>query len=733
MRWKKSRQSAQDLEGISESNAINRSQKKGKSEKSPDEEDTQSNRPIHHRLPVLRELADEKRAPCGLGMNVRNANPNIICSGNCAFETVRKTLDTGGTNIYIPLLQRRYCWGRQVLSKFLKDVRAVSSANGDVSYRCARPHSFGRILTATREGRILLIDGQQRITTICLLLASLREALALSCEKEREDEKSGKGDKNEEKERLQNARKDAAHLQSKINNILFHSPVKRREAACAPSVVTVEAKGKPNGRVQEEDPVIPLPITISATISTKRRSSCNKHVKPRRRPRLTPSLDDRPAFMASVIPLKRAKGLALLKEIFLQRNRSSTNSANDLVSAPDSFHLHSATCTPSSSPHSIAVSKDRVSAAKAFFLSSILAIVEKEGGGSAVAVRLCRGIFFGLLNNCKILRFETQEEDLFCVYERLAFRAHALSYMHNPAPGMQLAEADLVKNFLLSFFVNEEDCIAAYTNLWIPMERIVVKSTTTGNIAASAEHDTKVSSAASSSPSSSSSSSSSSSKLKTAKKRRKAVAADDAAVGNRLDLLVNAYLAEKVRDDMDDGNAKENSNSPDREASSLSKNRMQQQKKAPSSHGGAVHFYQKSFPTYIALRRHVESLLQAENVNITAATPEHQQSNHTGDANGGGHKQKNRDIHSKAAEIKRECESVITDFDHHMLLKTVYAMRTQRVKRNQELQRMTAQVDDLIRRRIPITQRVRAYWAVVHTRGVISFLYDELRERENVG
>jgi len=384
-------------------------------------------------------------------MNVRNANPNIICTGECKFATVKQTLDTGSLNIYIPMFQRRYCWGAKVLRKFLKDVESVSSVDGNPAYKPVRPHSFGRILTSTREGRILLIDGQQRITTISILLASIRDALS-SC-------KLSAGSQEV---------KSAQELKVAINNVLFHDVMQR------PS---------------------------SSALASPRKI---------RRPRLTPSLDDRKAFLMAISPSKTF----------------------------DSDRLEG--------------SENHISRAKAMLYTSLKGRMAERGKDT---VKFLKGLFYGVLNNCKLLRFETKEEDLFCVFERLAFRAHALSFMHNAAPGMQLAEADLVKNFLLSFFSDERAKIAANRDLWIPMEREVVRATSKGGC-----QDVK-------------------------------------AVGNRLDLLMMAYFKEKAgtSDLMSKPLAKEKEN-----------------------HGGAVHYFQKSFPTYVALRRYVEGMLQAEAADVTS-------------------------------------------------------------------------------------------------------------------
>jgi len=317
------------------------------------------------------------------------------------------------------------------------------------------------------------VDGQQRLTTVCLLLASVRDAAAVALRRDSEDP---------------DACRAYQSLQADINGILF--------------------------------------ITLAGQSS-----------RVKRRPRLTPSLEDRAPFLNAISP-----------------GRSEDNAG------------------------SAATSDDHISRAKRFLLDALVDSAKRLEVISAI--RYFRGIFHGLADNCKILRFETKEEDLFCVYERLAFRAHMLRHMHNAAPGLQLAEADLVKNFVLSFF-DDGEAVAVYNRLWIPMERIVVARTST----CMANHEEK----------------------KGTRSKDKLVDKVQ-PVGNRLDLLVQAFLAnakatESEKSTDDDGFQKPNAKHP------------------PQNQGGAVHFCQDSFPTYIALRIFLEDILRKENVDITSVQP----------------------------------------------------------------------------------------------------------------
>ena len=85
------------------------------------------------------------------------------------------------TNIVVPVYQRQYRWDIGGCEKLLSDIRAV--ANEDGGHR----HFIGSILSGrdaaseadpdAESGDLILIDGQQRITTIMLLIAALHHAV----------------------------------------------------------------------------------------------------------------------------------------------------------------------------------------------------------------------------------------------------------------------------------------------------------------------------------------------------------------------------------------------------------------------------------------------------------------------------------------------------------------------------------------------------------------------------
>ncbi|WP_091234104.1 DUF262 domain-containing protein [Microbacterium sp. 3J1] len=79
------------------------------------------------------------------------------------------------TTIVVPVYQRQYRWDIGGCEQLLSDVRAV--ARQDASHR----HFIGSILSAADDSDadtdLVLIDGQQRLTTLMLLVAALRHAV----------------------------------------------------------------------------------------------------------------------------------------------------------------------------------------------------------------------------------------------------------------------------------------------------------------------------------------------------------------------------------------------------------------------------------------------------------------------------------------------------------------------------------------------------------------------------
>ncbi|MGB3732247.1 DUF262 domain-containing protein [Microbacterium sp.] len=82
-------------------------------------------------------------------------------------------LSAPSTNIVVPVYQRQYRWDIGACEKLLADVRTVAGGHGE------HRHFIGSILSAADAGGgdLVLIDGQQRITTVMLLIAALHHTI----------------------------------------------------------------------------------------------------------------------------------------------------------------------------------------------------------------------------------------------------------------------------------------------------------------------------------------------------------------------------------------------------------------------------------------------------------------------------------------------------------------------------------------------------------------------------
>ena len=83
-------------------------------------------------------------------------------------------LSAGAWTIIVPVYQRQYRWDIGACEQLLSDIRAVADLDDH------RMHFIGSILSSTTSGdrpELVLIDGQQRITTLMLLAAALQHAV----------------------------------------------------------------------------------------------------------------------------------------------------------------------------------------------------------------------------------------------------------------------------------------------------------------------------------------------------------------------------------------------------------------------------------------------------------------------------------------------------------------------------------------------------------------------------
>ncbi len=92
-----------------------------------------------------------------------------------ASQTKLRQLIEGTKQYVVPLFQRPYSWSERQWKMLWSDIREKAQHSD------ARPHFFGSIVTTPAKtvpegvGKFLLVDGQQRLTTIQIMLAALRD------------------------------------------------------------------------------------------------------------------------------------------------------------------------------------------------------------------------------------------------------------------------------------------------------------------------------------------------------------------------------------------------------------------------------------------------------------------------------------------------------------------------------------------------------------------------------
>jgi len=93
--------------------------------------------------------------------------------------SIHDVLSKNAVSFFIPPFQRAYAWGRPEIERFFYDVRRIIESELDSNQRDKLEHFFGTlVLKEETEGfstRWLIIDGQQRLTTVLLFLIALRD------------------------------------------------------------------------------------------------------------------------------------------------------------------------------------------------------------------------------------------------------------------------------------------------------------------------------------------------------------------------------------------------------------------------------------------------------------------------------------------------------------------------------------------------------------------------------
>src|SRR5215217_6874959 len=120
--------------------------------------------PLSPRRPAMRMAGTQEQT----AMTFTNVTADAVVT--------TEWLSTAGTTLVVPVYQRQYRWEIDGCERLLRDLRAVARTEA------GQTHFLGSILyTATSSGEDterMLVDGQQRVTTLMLLLAAIRDTLA---------------------------------------------------------------------------------------------------------------------------------------------------------------------------------------------------------------------------------------------------------------------------------------------------------------------------------------------------------------------------------------------------------------------------------------------------------------------------------------------------------------------------------------------------------------------------
>lgn len=94
-----------------------------------------------------------------------------------AKETPFFALFNQNVQYLVPRWQRRYVWGETEIDRLIEDMLAIADAQNQ-----ARPHYGGTLITVRESSSSVMmvyrvVDGQQRLTTVSMLLACIADTL----------------------------------------------------------------------------------------------------------------------------------------------------------------------------------------------------------------------------------------------------------------------------------------------------------------------------------------------------------------------------------------------------------------------------------------------------------------------------------------------------------------------------------------------------------------------------
>eukprot|EP00191_Tetraselmis_sp_GSL018_P022878 CAMPEP_0177624302 /NCGR_PEP_ID=MMETSP0419_2-20121207/29415_1 /TAXON_ID=582737 /ORGANISM="Tetraselmis sp., Strain GSL018" /LENGTH=361 /DNA_ID=CAMNT_0019125015 /DNA_START=891 /DNA_END=1973 /DNA_ORIENTATION=+ len=358
--------------------------------------------------------------------NVAQESENYICTTASipkrAFINVIR--HDAAAPVEIPVLQRRYCWEDAQLRRLVDDVVThAGEPDGCANYAESLPvrppdcgHSLGRIVVREAEGGVrppLVIDGQQRLTSLLLLLASLRDVFRSLTRVENDSEQYRHDEQ---------ARGAANELVQKCNASLF-----------------------PWGGQGS------IPALDDLVGGSNQHQLLGKIV---RSAALVPTYLDRDAYWEATHPESPLCGPDPGVPMDSTETLASGAELDGAIWGHDRIRSAKRTITAYLEDEALpkAISKTAVASAHWLGQSSLGCLVLAG-----------KAILRSVLHSCYVLYFSVREEDVWSIYERLAFREAALrSLIDSKSPGVSMAECDLARNLLLSYFRIEEAQLEAF-------------------------------------------------------------------------------------------------------------------------------------------------------------------------------------------------------------------------------------------------------------------------------
>ena len=397
--------------------------------------------------------------------------------------------------IAVPVFQRMYCWSDEQVTGWWRDA---VMGGGHAALRVKGGHATGKCLfrrvcvadelvhedqqvLGSAPGRepgseglstttLLCLDGQQRSTTMQLALAAIRDA-ALRLVPVRipgagdDDDDDDHGDTETEvaaaaARRMEN---EAARIVKRINDALYRDSAGarrwiRRTAAAAAAAAKTGSVDETGGGDEEEQPSSSS-SSFSSSSSSASSWSSKVYVEGARPPfatTLLPSFVDRAPFLECITagPVAHAlAGVAAAKA--KAKERDAHTYAGPLAQSP-------------------ALAGTPLGRAKRILDGAAVALLHPP---AAAGARLAAAAA-AALDTTRLVYIEVQGDDVDMaqafqwLQEKTLFAAGAILW--NPAPGIDFAACDLVRNALVSSFLRRSfaEQESAYKEVWLdPLQR----------------------------------------------------------------------------------------------------------------------------------------------------------------------------------------------------------------------------------------------------------------------